>query len=192
MIRPSDIENRARQTGYNHVQYSGVRNGSTKKPYQAIAYGGKLDRAGRSWKGPRRATALESAQDYCDHVNGGHVVTTVHLARAGHTAVVNPDRVVVKRAPQNRPLRSGAGHVYCISDGTALKIGMTTDHPSNRIASLQTGNPRLLTVLASVEVDDAIAAERILHEHFMEYNLLGEWFQPHPSIFVAFGLEVPA
>lgn len=69
MLTPNDIRNATRISGYDHVGYN-PSGSSTSKPYQADVYGGKNDTAGRQWKGPRRASADEAAQDYCDYVNG--------------------------------------------------------------------------------------------------------------------------
>lgn len=196
-MTPQDLKNDNRQTGFDHVQYSAPRNARVNKPYQAIAYRGKLDKAGRSWKGPRRASAIESAQDYCDHVNGvGASVMGVKRNTAGHSRVrdqgpVDPLREEALRLlAETTPERGTQGFVYCISDGTAVKIGRTSNHPSNRIAELQTGNPRLLKLLAFVETDDATAAEIAMHRKFAHLNVLGEWFEHHDTIMVEFGLNV--
>lgn len=198
MMTVNDIMNPARQTCYDHVQYSAPKDGHVRKPYQAVAYGGKLDRSGRKWKGPRRATARESAQDYVDWANGKIAgwPALAKLNRAGHS------RVATVRAPNE--LRTEAyrllaeasaleskgtqGYVYCISDGTAVKIGKTINHPSNRVASLQTGNPRKLELLATIEANDVAAAEVEMHAKFGHLSVLGEWFEPDVEIFMAFGL----
>lgn len=189
-----DLVNPARQTGYDHVQFSAPKGSTYAKPYQAIAYGGKLDKAGRSWKGPRRATPIESAQDYCDYVNSGLAVVPVKLNKAGHVRVREPKEQTEERKAAYRVLREtveergSAGFVYCISDGTALKIGKTSNHPSNRVAELQTGNPRLLKLLAYVEADNVVVAELEMHRKFSHLNVLGEWFSHDEVILVEFGV----
>jgi hypothetical protein len=78
------------------------------------------------------------------------------------------------------------GYVYCISDGTAMKLGMSIGHPQNRLKSLQTGNPRLLTLLAFKQVPDRMTAEMELHVKYKETNLLGEWFAYDEAILKEF------
>jgi hypothetical protein len=70
-----------------------------------------------------------------------------------------------------------AGYVYAISDGTAIKIGFSSVHPSwpnGRLAQLQTACPTTLSLIGAFvgTVDD----ERNLHGRFAEHRLRGEWF----------------
>lgn len=183
----SDIANPSRQTGYDHVKFSGSSTGSVAKPYQAIVYGGALDKAGTRWRGPRRATALESAQDYCDYINvpTASPPARARLVKAGHVRI---GRRAASTTPTIRPPLRTDGFVYCISDGTAVKIGKSINHPSNRIAELQTGNPRLLSLVALIETDNVTNEEVRLHQKFCHLNILGEWFSPDPSILIEFGL----
>ena len=57
----------------------------------------------------------------------------------------------------------------------AVKIGVTDRDVENRLAELQTGNPRKLRIVRVLEGDEA--EERRLHELFAEERLLGEWFR---------------
>lgn len=198
-IEIKDIANQARQAGYDHVHYSGPKGGPIpKKPFQAIACDGtnpKMDKAGRRWRGPRRATAEESAQDYCDYRNSGGIINRFKLNTAGHVrvkleSVVSPKRAAARRlmAEAVSEEKSTNGFVYCISDGTALKIGKTVNHPTNRVADLQTGNPRLLKLLAYVEAEDVAVAEAEMHARFAHLSVLGEWFEHDVLILTEFGV----
>jgi hypothetical protein len=69
----------------------------------------------------------------------------------------------------------GAGTVYVLDDGDAIKIGHTVKHVALRIASLQTGNPRVIRTVAIV-AGASSAVEMHLHNEFAQWNLRGEWF----------------
>ena len=65
--------------------------------------------------------------------------------------------------------------VYFIRDeGGPIKIGKTRGPVESRLASLQTGNPRRLTLLATTRA----YSERELHSRFWEERIAGEWFKP--------------
>ena len=69
-------------------------------------------------------------------------------------------------------------YVYFISDGEYVKIGIAGDIQS-RLAGLQSGNPKPLHLLHSIECVDriqAMALEKILHRYFGVYRMVGEWF----------------
>lgn len=67
-------------------------------------------------------------------------------------------------------LRTGAGTDY-------LKIGLTKpDETDKRIASHQTGNPRLITKEWSGVVPNKSAIETHLHHYFSSDRIRGEWF----------------
>lgn len=191
----ADLVNPKRRTGFDHVQQ---HNDSRKRPFRAIAYVGALTpgikdfRANTlKWMGPWRATAQEAAQDYCDHLLG---VQQAHIRRnsAGHVRVKSPKRAAARRlmAEAVSEEKRTNGFVYCISDGTALKIGKTLNHPLNRVADLQTGNPRLLKLLAYVEAEDVAVAEAEMHARFAHLSVLGEWFEHHEDILNEFAVEV--
>jgi hypothetical protein len=188
MLTPSNIANDARKSGYDHViEDHGGPGRIASKPYRAEhGYrGGRAAGTARGWRGPRRALATEAAQDYCDYVNGNNI-TVKKLVNAGH-ATVKPDVKKVthpKRAEAYRLLAEAAadegndpsGYVYCISDGTAMKLGKSADHPQNRLKGLQTGNPRMLSLMGFKQVPDRTAAEAALHAKYHDTNILGEWF----------------
>lgn len=73
------------------------------------------------------------------------------------------------------------GFVYFIQgeNGGAIKIGYTYNI-DQRIASLQTGYPDKLLVLADIPGDEVVESE--LHKIFSEYKLRGEWFKPSDEL----------
>jgi hypothetical protein len=180
-----DIRNPIRISGFDHV---GANGGS--RPFQADVYGGKNDKAGRRFKGPRRATAEQAAQDYCDYVNGAGVAPAKQLRSAGH----NGKRAKMSDDPEvqaalgvlrdARGQRAGRqGYVYCISDGEYVKIGYSTN-PQARVAELQTGNARPLRLVyyfAGTEQDEAD-----MHQKYIEQNVLQEWFRPNVELVLDF------
>jgi hypothetical protein len=68
------------------------------------------------------------------------------------------------------------GLVYFVSDGTAIKIGHTTGKVTERISALQTGNPRLITVVRTIPGTQEL--ERSYHERFAARLVRpnSEWF----------------
>jgi hypothetical protein len=168
------------------------------KPYQARYGQGKDGRAAGTpeWRGPRRATAAEAALDYCQYVNSNQATpATPALKSAGHkrTTVRQPLSEGIQRLRQQlrdaiaaeREAQGSQGFVYLIGEEAPagapryVKIGYS-DYPDARIAMLQTGNPRKLTLLASIPgtMDD----ERALHAKHIADNILAEWFRDTPSI----------
>lgn len=71
------------------------------------------------------------------------------------------------------------GFVYIITDGSAFKIGETSNCPSRRLAELQTGNPNKLTLVDVLHTPDRIAVEKHIHEHLAPWRCNGgsEWFK---------------
>lgn len=198
MLTPSDIANDERISGYDHVGHNPT-SGRTKKPYQADVYGGKNDKAGRLWKGPRRATAMEAAQDYCDYINGTGVTPAPQLKSAGHTGrrgslPADPEVEAALGVLRDAKGQSEGkqGYVYCINEehpGGAMrfvKIGYSTN-PQARVAELQTGNPRPLRLQALKlgTVED----EAALHKKYIHLNVLQEWFRPTKELLLEFDLD---
>lgn len=68
--------------------------------------------------------------------------------------------------------------VYLIRlDGTKyFKIGMTTDL-TNRIATIQTATPFVVTLIISAAHKNAYAVEHDMHEMLKMYRVRNEWFQ---------------
>jgi hypothetical protein len=65
--------------------------------------------------------------------------------------------------------------IYFISDGEYVKIGYTNGNPLERLASLQTGNARLLKVLHTMP--GSLSEEQALHQRFHHLRACGEWFE---------------
>lgn len=72
-----------------------------------------------------------------------------------------------------------AGYVYFVTtpDRDVWKIGMTTDEPCNRLMSLQTGSPVLLSIYNVLRCEDADRTELELHRLFRHCRIHGEWFR---------------
>jgi hypothetical protein len=60
-------------------------------------------------------------------------------------------------------------------DAYPIKIGYTDETPLRRLASLQTGNPERLVVLASCP--GTRDSERLWQNIFVEERMIGEWFK---------------
>lgn len=83
-----------------------------------------------------------------------------------------------KRVPK------GASVVYCVSEGTSfVKIGLTK-RLENRMTSLQTANPRAITLIGALPGGRAL--EKELHRRFDRWRVRGEWFIATPEILATF------
>lgn len=190
-----DIRNPKNRSGFNHVQTTGVpgpNGGGGQSKWRAVAH-----LVNPRWHGSRRATPEEAAQDYCDYMNGRNVKPTASLKSAGHKG---PSRST-ERTAEEKKLRKRLreieadrnqdrnGYVYLIGEEGSLhavKVGFSYD-PETRPNGLQTGNPRRLIVLASMEgsLDD----ESALHQKFIKDNILQEWFYPTSALLSEFGVD---
>ena len=212
MITPADLRNPRALSGYAHVPvhpYSGKFSARLERKHPT------RQGSQRIWSGPWRDTAREAAQDYCDYVNnGGAVSSTPKLKSAGHKrstpATRKPRSKRQKRISELRAelrrleateRKGRPGRVYLIGElyktafeqrdpsriniiNYAVKIGHTTDE---RIAGLQTGNPRNLVLLA--ERPGTKADEKALHAKYIGDNVLHEWFRPTLAVLLEFGLR---
>jgi hypothetical protein len=72
--------------------------------------------------------------------------------------------------------------VYFIQAGKAgpIKIGRTVGKVGARMATLQTGSPEPLMLLAAVP--GGASVERGIHERFADLRLRGEWFRREPTL----------
>ena len=71
------------------------------------------------------------------------------------------------------------GFVYVVTDGTAYKIGETSGCVYDRIANMQSGNPRKLEFVHCYETADRKGTEKYLHEQLAGFRVgIGgtEWF----------------
>jgi hypothetical protein len=66
-------------------------------------------------------------------------------------------------------------HVYFISDGKYIKIGVTKDL-KRRLIALQNANPRTLKIIHSIFTNAPFELERKFHAHFKNKHIRGEWF----------------
>lgn len=74
--------------------------------------------------------------------------------------------------------------LYVIKANDSIKIGITNNLKS-RISLLQTGNPIKLVKHLIITSDcrkTIKSIEKILHNKFREYRLIGEWFNYHIDI----------
>ena len=68
--------------------------------------------------------------------------------------------------------------VYLLTDGSQVKIGVS-GNLEQRLRNLQTGTGRKIELLAKYEVSSISVAKRVenlLHKHYDQYRLYGEWF----------------
>jgi hypothetical protein len=178
VLAPENLTNPKQASGYTRVAYRPHR--ATTKPYQAQ---GDVVKGQVRYLGPRRATAIEAAQDYCDFINSGAQATPAR-PRAGHKGKpVDPKVAEAKRLLyEARDDGDSSGYIYCVGEKGAapsvarVKLGKSKSDPIYRLSSLQTGNPRILYVIASKKVQDRHAAEKRLHEKFAEHCCTNEWF----------------
>jgi hypothetical protein len=77
--------------------------------------------------------------------------------------------------------------VYIMRNGSEplFKVGISVD-PERRRRQLQTGNPRRVKLLWSVEVPDAQKTEGVLHAYLRERGcaIRGEWFELQDDVVV--------
>lgn len=79
-----------------------------------------------------------------------------------------------KRSPSYVYLIAAEGALEGENVPQVVKIGVTSGHPSARLATFQTGSPSVLELLACIEGDETL--ERALHAAFSDYRNHGEWF----------------
>lgn len=196
MLTVENIRNPQNVSGFSHVRFAkrGLRDGPNWKPYQAETHKGIN---GERWQGPRRSTAEEAAQDYCDYINGNEIAVAT-LSTAGHET----RKQQIERDPEYESAlgvirdfkaqeKGKQGYVYLIGvegDDYGVKIGYSVKPPA-RCGELQTGNPRKLFLLASFE--GTLEDERRIHAAYLKDNLIGEWFRPSAGLFKEFGLRSP-
>lgn len=82
------------------------------------------------------------------------------------------------------------GQVYFIEDreARAIKVGWTSRDPAKRLRVLQTGCPRPLALMGSVE--GSKGDEKALHDRLRAYRLRGEWFSDCPEVRAQIGLTL--
>ena len=87
---------------------------------------------------------------------------------------------VIRQTRQPR-VKQSARFAYFIQQvsGGPIKIGSATD-PHARLATLQTGSPQPLRLLAAI--DGGERKERAMHHQFSHLRIAGEWFRPAPEL----------
>lgn len=75
------------------------------------------------------------------------------------------------------------GKIYFIgcAETGRVKIGFTRGNPYARLASLQTGAPTKLHMMAWMR--GSFEDERAIHEQFAASRIRGEWFEPTEGLF---------
>lgn len=200
MLTLEKLKDSTRPSGFKHVMHD-HGGGFRPKPYRAQ---GRANRPGTlpryEWRGPRRTTAVEAAQDYCDYINGLPAATPGTLKTAGHAQGLRaplPRDEEVQHAlgvlRDARAQRQGKqGYVYLIWEGKANgglrygKVGYSTN-PEARVAELQTGNPRTLVLL--YKKPGTPEDEAALHQKYMQNNVLQEWFYITKELILEFDAE---
>lgn len=194
-LTPADLANPKRTSGYDHVTMALESGSARPKPFQGRHYASGTRRGGGSgnavvWNGPRRKTALEAAQDYCNYMNSGQASSSpAPLKSPGHKRPQQPRRRVPSDIQAARGMvrdweaqqRKGVqGYVYLIievNSGGGLtygKIGYSVN-PEKRVTELQTANPRPLALLYKMKGTEA--DEKRLHRKYRKDNVLQEWFR---------------
>lgn len=85
---------------------------------------------------------------------------------------------------EQTPPRPKRPRVYFLQErGGAIKIGFTESSVRDRVADLQSGNPRPLRVLA--EIQGGREEEGRWHERFDHLRIGGEWFEAAPELLEA-------
>ncbi len=149
--------------------------------------------------GPRRATALEAAQDYCDYINGQATPATPALKRAGHAKakrkpIAPAQQVALDILRDARAKPRTMGWVYLVIEdarfipATVGKIGWTSKNPPEaRLNDYQAGNPRKLVMLGTIR--GTKRREANLHRKYIANNVLGEWFYLTDALLSEFNIK---
>lgn len=187
-----DLRNPKRVSGFNRVGRI-TPNKSGKVYYEATLETGpkRGGTSGATKRGPCRKTPEEAAQDYCDYANGLGIAPPATLKTAGHQYTTKKVRVPSDIEAARGMIRDfeaqrrgdAQGYVYAITDGEFVKIGYSVN-PRKRVAELQTGNARLLSLLGTIPGTES--DERKLHAKYEHLNVLQEWFEIDPTLLSEF------
>lgn len=88
---------------------------------------------------------------------------------------LHTDKEFIQQAISNLDGNKKPTDIYLISDGTLVKIGISSD-VFNRIKQLQTGNGNSLTILFQQRISRPAMLEMFLHNSFSGNRMNGEWF----------------
>lgn len=212
MLTPADIRSPNAVSGFKYVYQRTGGEGGKANPWFASK---RIGSTRHGWRGPRRATPLEAAQDYCDYMNGQQATPAPVLKSAGHkqkqpkrskpfSKQQELDRARKKVRELEALKREGSqGFLYLIGMEyptafpprdpgrvniwpSAVKVGWS-ENPEARIATLQTGNPIKLVLCATKP--GTLEDERALHAKYLHVNILQEWFRPTLPLLLEFGLR---
>jgi len=125
------------------------------------------------------------------------IVASLNQARHPQREItpLSPEELKLRRERQEaKELAAGKPDLcYLVGmegDDTAVKIGHSTNPPA-RLGEYQAGNPRKLTVLATI--DGGQQRERELHQRFIRNHqdwMVGEWFAKDPAILNEFKVTI--
>ena len=93
---------------------------------------------------------------------------------------INPRSIRTKISPDQN---ENKGFIYVVCENQEsgpTKIGLSNS-PSKRMPTLQTGNPRKLKMVAKFKCENMTSFERLMHRHFADRHLNGEWFDVAPN-----------
>lgn len=76
---------------------------------------------------------------------------------------------------------TGGGFIYFIECEGYVKIGLTANHVTERVAQMQTGCPFELKLLKVIVSRNMRRDEGVIHEMFGQYRHRGEWFKLPPA-----------
>lgn len=192
MLVVDSLVNPKKQSGYDYVTRA-HSTGSKTELWCARKGMFNAGTAATDWHGPCRRSPADAAQDYCDYVNGSNAHRPAPLRpSAGHAINKRKRKIHPKRAEAYRLLAEAradesksddaSGYIYCIGEKgqppayARVKLGKSKDDPIYRLAGLQTGNSRILYVVASKKVANRHAAEKRLHDRFAAHCCTNEWF----------------
>ncbi len=68
------------------------------------------------------------------------------------------------------------GYLYILQSGEYLKIGISKNHPRQRVKQLQTGSAQEIKLLKFYRRKDYKQLEKYLHQKFRRRRIRGEWF----------------
>lgn len=201
MLTIEDIKDPACKSGFKFVAAPPNSRLASGRTPSFFAHKGNRQKGDPGWLGPRRLTAEEAAQDYCDYINKQRPVLPAALNNAGHPNLGRTEdkhpKLVEADALRREALadrdEDTSGWVYAIGEVDSeefIKLGKSRTEPKYRLKDLQIGNPRLLKVYGQKQVEDRHVAERVHHAQFIQWNVLGEWFLFVDEIRESFGVAV--
>lgn len=176
---------------YKYVRYG--HSGSKLHPFfgqveKRVSPGDTAHTRVTLFRGTRRATPEEAAQDAADYLNG---LTPEPAQVAFHTSTAREAEVIARLEATGKvgtrsekldtkpsePRGKVAGFVYFIRNVRgAVKIGAAVN-PLSRLRTFQTANDDNLELIGFIETDDMYGTEQKLHRQFRHARLRGEWFR---------------